>query len=467
MNPQYKKRQQWKIRVLDSKSPSFCGAKWYNASMWLFSGWTTSCHHNPPHDIDLEAIKTNPRALHNTPIKQQERAMMQAGEKPLNCQFCWVMEETDPDGLADRAWLSGQATDMQLQAAFDAPPTQDFDLTYLEIGFDRTCQMACSYCCPSISSTWAKDVRNNGPYIELVTDQRNHYISTSDKDVKYDYNDQNPYAEAFFKWWDTSLHRTLKQLRITGGEPMMSGHTWRLLEWLGKNPEKTNCRIEMTTNLCYDEELLNKFLSLADIDLSFWIYSSAETTGAKCEYIRDGHDWDLWMRNVETVLASSSIDKVCIGATMSALGADGFAEFLEWLLERKKTLPVGSLSLSVNLVRFPTFQNVVVLPLSLREQYAAEIAEIMNRPEAKELFTMFEQDHINRWATYLLNVEEPHKEQTMGHGTEQYNDQNKEFDVLALQQDFKRFFSQYDTRRGKDFVTTFPRLKEWYNDIQI
>jgi hypothetical protein len=103
----------------------------------------------------------------------------------------------------------------------------------------------------------------------------------------------------------------------------------------------------------------------------------------------------------------------------------------------------------------------------LREQYAAEIAEIMNRPEAKELFTMFEQDHINRWATYLLNVEEPHKEQTMGHGTEQYNDQNKEFDVLALQQDFKRFFSQYDTRRGKDFVTTFPRLKEWYNDIQI
>ena len=62
--------KEWKIKNLDSKSPSFCGAKWYNASMWLFAGWTTSCHHNPPHQIDLEEIKTNPKALHNTDIKK-------------------------------------------------------------------------------------------------------------------------------------------------------------------------------------------------------------------------------------------------------------------------------------------------------------------------------------------------------------------------------------------------------------
>ena len=51
----------WKIRVLDSKSPSFCGAKFYNASMWLNAGWTTSCFHNPVHQIDIEEIKKNTR----------------------------------------------------------------------------------------------------------------------------------------------------------------------------------------------------------------------------------------------------------------------------------------------------------------------------------------------------------------------------------------------------------------------
>ena len=46
----------WKETTLDSKSKSFCGAKWYHSSIWLWRGWTASCHHNPPHQIDKEQI---------------------------------------------------------------------------------------------------------------------------------------------------------------------------------------------------------------------------------------------------------------------------------------------------------------------------------------------------------------------------------------------------------------------------
>ena len=45
---------EYKARVLDTKSNSFCGAKWYNATIWLGSGMTTSCHHPLPHKIDVE-----------------------------------------------------------------------------------------------------------------------------------------------------------------------------------------------------------------------------------------------------------------------------------------------------------------------------------------------------------------------------------------------------------------------------
>ena len=51
---------EYKKQILDTKSASFCGAKWYNATIWLGSGMTTSCHHPLPHKIDLEEIKTNP-----------------------------------------------------------------------------------------------------------------------------------------------------------------------------------------------------------------------------------------------------------------------------------------------------------------------------------------------------------------------------------------------------------------------
>ena len=41
--------QEWRDRVIDKISPSFCGAKWYNATIWLNSGSTASCHHPPAH----------------------------------------------------------------------------------------------------------------------------------------------------------------------------------------------------------------------------------------------------------------------------------------------------------------------------------------------------------------------------------------------------------------------------------
>ena len=43
----------FKKQILDNISPSFCGAKWYNATIWLGSGMTTSCHHPPAHKVDI------------------------------------------------------------------------------------------------------------------------------------------------------------------------------------------------------------------------------------------------------------------------------------------------------------------------------------------------------------------------------------------------------------------------------
>ena len=46
----------YKTRVMDSKSASFCGAKWYNATIWLGHGQTTSCHLPASHAIPLEEL---------------------------------------------------------------------------------------------------------------------------------------------------------------------------------------------------------------------------------------------------------------------------------------------------------------------------------------------------------------------------------------------------------------------------
>ena len=80
---------EFKKKKLDTKSASFCAAKWYNATIWLGSGMTTSCHHPLPHKIDLEEIKTNPSAIHNTRQKKEQRRQMQCGDRPAGCEYCW------------------------------------------------------------------------------------------------------------------------------------------------------------------------------------------------------------------------------------------------------------------------------------------------------------------------------------------------------------------------------------------
>ena len=57
--------------ILDTKSKSFCGAKWYNATTWLGSGTTASCHHPPAHKIPLEEIKVDPSAF-ITPVTRKQ-----------------------------------------------------------------------------------------------------------------------------------------------------------------------------------------------------------------------------------------------------------------------------------------------------------------------------------------------------------------------------------------------------------
>ena len=69
---------QYKARLIDPISDSYCAAKWLNATIWLGNGQTTSCHHPLGHQIDAAELLTNPSAIHNTPHKKYMRKLMRA-----------------------------------------------------------------------------------------------------------------------------------------------------------------------------------------------------------------------------------------------------------------------------------------------------------------------------------------------------------------------------------------------------
>jgi organic radical activating enzyme len=441
---------EFRQKVLDTKSASFCAAKWYNATIWLGSGQTTSCHHPPAHRIPLEDIKVNSRGIHNTAEKKQDRAQMQRGQRPAGCEYCWKIEDMGVDAVSDRVYKSKIYDIVALQEAFDTPVSQDVNLRTLEIAFDRTCQFACSYCNPAFSSTWVKDIRNNGAYQGLVSDGRNHFTHEHASAQLYKFGEANPYVDAFFAWWETDLHKTLQELRITGGEPTMSGELWKLIDWFKTNKGRSQTRLAINSNLGMDRLKLLEFANkTADIP-HLEIYTSMEATDAQAEYIRDGLDYDLWMHNAQELLERKHIRAVHFMCTINALCLDSLDTFLDQLVKLKQVYGRDRVNFTLNILRFPSFQSALVLPAHLKLYYRNRLIQWMVKHKGQVYLHEHEINHMNRLISYLDRVDIPHSEA---------------FEMPKLLNDFSQFYSQYDQRRNKNFVSVFPNLKEWYDSL--
>ena len=439
---------EYKRRVIDIKSDSFCGAKWYNATIWLGSGQTTSCHHPLPHAIDVSELKTNPKALHNTTKKKMEREQMQKGERPSGCEYCWKIEDIGRDNISDRVYKTVIYSDEDLAYAYRTPAREDIDLQTLEIAFDRTCQFACSYCNPAFSSTWVKDIRTNGAYTGLVSDGRNHFTHAHDSSQLYKFGEVNPYVEAFHKWWEKDLHRTLKELRITGGEPLMSAETWKLIEWFKTNKGKSTTRLAINSNLGTDVDIDRLLAAIDGVEVD--LYTSNESMSLQAEYIRDGLVFDDWANNVERLLDSGKFRGLHVMCTINALCLDSLDSFLEMVYNWKIEYGKDSINFSLNILRFPSFQSPLILPDNIRKQYQQKLMDFMTNHKGDSMFHEFEWNQLQRLVDYLDVVKTPHTgaaEQT------------------TLQKDFKTFYTQYDQRRNKNFVNTFPELADWYNTL--
>jgi hypothetical protein len=436
---------EFRQQVLDTKSSSFCAAKWYNATIWLGSGQTTSCHHPPAHSIDVDAIATNPSAIHNTVEKKIDRLNMQLGNRPKGCEYCWKIEDMGRDAVSDRVYKSKIYPIEALNEAYAKPHQEDVNLRTLEIAFDRTCQFACSYCNPAFSSTWVRDIQRNGPYERLVSDGRGHFTHDHPSSQLYRFGETNPYVEAFFEWWKTDLHRTLQELRITGGEPLMSGETWKLLDWFKENKGKSTTRLAINSNLGAEVDL-DRLLSSID-GLTVDIYTSQESVYTQAEYIRDGLDYSAWTANVQRLLDSDRIRAVHCMATINALCLDSLPSLLYQLLEFKQMYGRERVSFTLNILRFPSFQSPLVLPNNLRTQYKEQLQDFLDRNADNPYMHEHEVNHVQRLIDYLDVVKTPHSDA---------------FEMPKLHNDFKQFYTQYDQRRNKDFSATFPQLADWY-----
>lgn len=423
---------------LDKVSPSFCLAKWTQVTLRLSDGFNHSCHHPSMHASSLEEIKTDPSALHNTKHKKDLRQQMINGVRPNECNYCWMAEDSGNSTVySDRIRKSATFWSAPYYNRIVSDPMQNINPSYVEVMFNNTCNLKCSYCGPRVSSKWAEEIKQHGGY--PTSDTFNGFDVS--KMVKQ--RDDNPHTDAFWKWWP-SLYKDLKVFRITGGEPLLSKHTFTTMDMIADHP-KEGFSFEINTNLSVPDELVDRMIDKmkqikADEKI---IYTSCEGFGARGEYGRHGLNYDKWRANVIKVLNELPDCKLSIMSAYNLFSVTSYNEFVKDMLEiRKQSANKFSdyrVIIDVPYLRNPHFLSVFILDESFRPYIQEQVDTFLSNK--------FSLNEINCMKRVLSVFDTRPREGTS---------------IVAGRKDFVKFIDEHDRRRSTDFLSTFPEMEQFY-----
>ena len=443
---------------LNKVSPSFCLAKWYQSTLHLQYGHTHSCHHPRTHQVPIDELKTNPSALHNTEYKKSQRQLMLKGVRPPECQYCWNVEDLGPEHYSDRSSKSHEPwAKPLLDSTAKMDGSENINPTYLEVSFSNVCNLKCSYCSPAYSSSWMEEIQSQGAY--PTSDQFNnlHWLKSQGK-MPIPHREENPYVDAFWKWWP-DLYKTLKVFRITGGEPLLSKDTFKVLDYINKNP-RPELELAINSNGCVPDKLFNqdiekmKRITLDEKIGLTRLYTSVDTYGQQAEYIRDGLNFNQWYDNICRVLEELPLTKITVMCTTGLLSLPNLHKLLELIAPLKtqfysdfRRVPI---TIDTAILRHPSYLSAVVGPTNYSTMLNKAInvmninAETHNNPYKG--FFDFEIAKLKRFQEYVAAGPNP----------------GERLNIQQVRKDFVSYIDEYDKRRSKNFCKTFPELEEFY-----
>jgi hypothetical protein len=256
----------------------------------------------------------------------------------------------------------------------------------------------------------------------------------------------NVYIDAFWKWLP-EIYQDLQVLRVTGGEPLLSPHTFKLLDWIETHP-RHDLEIGINSNLGVPRKLMDRFigrlrhLSQHSSSTKIVIWTSGESHGQQAEYTRLGLDYAEWLANIRRILVDCPGVSVRIMTTYSALSMGGYLGFLRDIYSIKEDFPQRLLLDTHTYLQFPRLMAIDILTEDFAIDIEQETEFITNHAQSSKHEIL----QANRCVQYF-----------------NHRLQNPWADLSTCRADFYRYFNQFDQRNGTNFRMTFPRLARFFD----
>lgn len=343
----------------------YCSMKFKYLKIDLESKEVLNCHAARPHNVDFAWLDKNPGQLFNDSINVHERRQMLINERNSSCeQNCWFAED---NGATSPKMYQGGTAKTHLE-----PVTQP-EIIDLTIGGD--CNLTCSYCCKEYSSSWRRDLYNNGKY-NLQTESSRYELLPIDRVLlnvgQTDLKTTNHYQQLLDEI--KLAAPTLKKLIVTGGEPLLNNQLITELTYLKLNQQAEVC---IYTGLGLSMSRFKRLLPMLETLPNLLLLVSAENTEKFLEFNRYGIVWEEFLAKVNLIV-NKKINFV-FAPTISNLTIFDFLNFYKQFGEHVKTL---------SFAYQPRMMSLHVLDPASKRQISKKLKELPADMETQILQSM-------------------------------------------------------------------------------
>ena len=334
----------------------------------------------------------------STTLKEIKQYFIEDKQHP-HCQFCWDAEK---NGV--RTQRDDSKVDLN-------------QLRKIHLRFNNICNFKCRMCNPKFSSTWAEENKKHNYFEHDYTLDKDIFESTDDLH-KLIINNRD----------------TIRQINISGGEPLISKVNYNFLNFLINN-DLTHITLAYSTNLSkinYEGiDLISLFKKFNKIILSI----SVDGYGKAVEYSRHGFKWDTFIKNLSEVKSFIS-NLVCVVNIYSVYSIPQLQYFAE----------KNNLTISYQPCLYPKFLSIQSLPIKEKLQILKFYDSVK---QAGHLY------NYSAIKTNVLNYMMKDQIDSYVIGETLYN----------CNAEFKNFNTLLDKTREENFIDTFPQFKNWYEEI--
>lgn len=331
-----------------------------------------------------------------------------------NCQYCYVTEQVgqeSPRQLANKKYH--HHIDI-VKSTKDDGEVDKLNIVYWDFRFSNVCNFKCRMCGPVSSTSWYKD------YHSLIGKNPNEGKPENVNIIQ----ELNP------------LFDIVEEIYFAGGEPLIIDEHYYILEKLIQI-NKTNIPIIYSTNLSIlkykDKNILDIWKHFDDISLGI----SLDGLGKRGELIRNGMNWDTFLKNLRFIRENVPHVKCLIAFTVQALNCFNVMDTQKFLLD-------SGLLTNVDDFIFQFLEGPEILSIQILDK------------QTKELLRHRIVDHIEN---FLIP----------SGSTRSLNDYKSMIEYLNLEDksnlipQFINYCSSLDVLRNENTKETFPELKNLWN----